>query len=76
MSDWLISTALDAVAKERPELAGWCASKKTEEADRDRLGALRFVCNGLDERNRAIAAKAIGVSDADLEACARVLKAI
>lgn len=75
-ADWLLKTALDAVAEADPSLKNWCADKLREEASRDRLGALRFVCNSLDEGNREAVAAALGVAVADLEACGRVLRAI
>lgn len=75
-ADWLLKTALDAIAAAKPELKSWCADKLREESGRDRLGALRFVCNSLDESNRAAVADALCVSLSDLDACARVLRAI
>ena len=76
MTDWLLTKTLDAIAAARPEMAKWCKDKAIEEAGRDRLGALRFVCNTLDANNREIAARAIGVDIDDLEACGRVLREI
>lgn len=75
-ADWLLKTALDAVATAEPSLKSWCADKLREEAGRDRLGALRFVCNSLDDGNRAAVAEALGVSLNDLDAAGRVLRAI
>lgn len=74
--DWLLQTALDAVAAAEPSLQSWCADKLREEASRDRLGALRFVCSSLDEGNRAAVAAALGVSLDDLDAAGRVLRVI
>lgn len=76
MNDWLLKTALDAVSNKNPQLSGWCADKLRENADADRLNALRFVCNSLDASNREVVAAALGVSFDDLEACGRVLRAI
>ena len=57
-------------------MAGWCGDKAKEKAQLDRLGALRFVCDGLDAGNREAVAKALGVTSADLEACGRVLRQV
>lgn len=76
MADWLLKTALEAVAEADPAMAGWCQDKAVEKAKLDRLGALRFVCDGLDSANREAVAKALGVAVADLEACGRVLRQV
>lgn len=76
MADWLLKTALAAVAEADPAMAGWCSDKAKEKAQLDRLGALRFVCDGLDSGNREAVARALGVTSADLEACGRVLRQV
>lgn len=76
MADWLLETALRAIREEDPDSASWCADKLAENSATDRLGALRFICNSLDRENQRVVAKAIGVSQEDLDACARVLRAI
>jgi hypothetical protein len=75
-ADWLLKTALEAVSEADPSLKSWCADKLREHADADRLKALRFVCNSLDEGNRAAVADALGVSLDDLNAAGRVLRAV
>lgn len=70
---WLIRDALDAIEAERPELAGWCADKRREEAGGGRYEALSFVCSSLDAGNREIVAGELGIAPADLDACRRVL---
>lgn len=76
MADWLLTSALAAVAEANPAMAGWCEEKTQEKGTLDRLGALRFVCDGLDAKNREAVAAALGVTMADLEACGRVLRRV
>ena len=76
MADWLLTTALAAVSEADPAMEGWCQDKAKEKAKLDRLGALRFVCDGLDAANREAVAAALGVTSADLEAWGRVLRQI
>lgn len=75
MSD-LISIALDAIERERPQLASWCEDKRHELPDTGKLGALEWICFKLDGQNREIAARALGINSADLDALARVLRVI
>ena len=60
--NFIIDDALTAIERERPELAGWCEDKRHELPDQGKLEALRWVVFSLDERNRAIAAKALGIA--------------
>jgi len=74
--DWLMETALEAIEKEKPEMASWLADKRSENAKATRLDALRFICSSLDNGNKTIVCKALGVSPEDMEATRRVLRAI
>ena len=49
MSD-LISIALDAIERERPQLASWCEDKRHELPDTGKLGALEWICFKLTAR--------------------------
>lgn len=75
-ADWLLKTALSAIATARPELKNWSEDQLKREARRDRLGALRFICNTLDHKNRQIVADQLGIHVDDLEAAGRVLRSI
>ena len=72
----LAERALDAIVAERPELAAWRTAQESELAGVSRLSVLRWICNDLDARNRAIVAKAIGCKVDDFEATARVLECV
>lgn len=74
--NFIIDDALTAIERERPELAGWCEDERHELPDQGKLEALRWVVFSLDERNRAIAAKALGIALDDLPALGRVLQVI
>lgn len=74
--DYLAQTALSAIETARPDMASWVADKRHELAGKDRLEVLRWVGLSLDGQNRRIVAQALGVSAADLDATARVLKAV
>lgn len=74
--NFIIDDALTAIERERPELAGWCEDKRHELPDQGKLEALRWVVFSLDARNRAIAAKALGIALDDLPALGRVLQVI
>lgn len=77
--NYILSTALDAIAAQRPNLTSWCEDKRHALADADKLEALRWIVFKLDASNRGIAAKALGVRAEDLEpqsALGRVLRAI
>lgn len=72
----LIETVLAAIESERPDLASWCEDKRHELPDGGKLRALEWICFGLDEGNKKIAARAIGVDLADLYAVGRVIRKV
>ncbi len=72
----ILDDVLPAIERERPELAQWCEDKRHELPDQGKLEALRWVVFGLDTRNRAIAAAALGIALDDLPALGRVLQVV
>ena len=72
----IIEDVWTAIERERPELAQWCEDKRHELPDQGKLEALRWVVFGLDTRNRAIAAAALGIALDDLPALGRVLQVV
>lgn len=74
--DWLAVTILDAIEQEGHMSASWLADKRTELNDASRLQVLRWVCHSLDTRNFACAARALDVTNGDLQATGRVLQKI
>ena len=74
--NFIIEDALTAIEKERPELAGWCEDKRHELADQGKLEALRWLVFNLDQKNRAIAAKALGIALDDFPAVGRELQVL
>ncbi len=74
--NFIIDNVLSAIEKERPELARWAESKRDELPDTGKLDALRWVVFDLDARNKTIAAKTLGIAEADLEPLKRVLQVI
>lgn len=72
----IIDTVLAAIEKERPQLAGWCEDQRHSLPDEGKLEALRWVAEKLDGQNRAIAARALGIMDDDLDALGRVLQVV
>lgn len=74
--DWLAEKVLDALEAGGEMSASWIEGKREDYADASRLEVLRWVCLSLDSYNIEIAARAIGVSPADLKATGRVLQKI
>ena len=72
----IIETVLDAIEKERPQLASWCEDQRHSLADQGKLESLRWVTERLDGQNKGIAARALGIMDDDLDALGRVLKVV
>lgn len=74
--NFIIDQVLSSIERERPDLAEWCEDKRHEMPDAGKLDALRWVVFGLDAKNRAIAAQALGIGLDDFEPLKRVLQAI
>ncbi|EBH4029495.1 hypothetical protein CXH73_24490 [Salmonella enterica] len=74
--NFITDLVLDAIEKERPELADWCEDKRHELPDSGKLEALRWVVFQLDAENQQIAAHALGIAFADLAPLARVLQVV
>ena len=74
--NFIIDDVLNAIEKERRSLASWAQDKRHSLADTDKLGALRWLAFDLDAQNNRIAAKTLGIAEADLEPLKRVLQAI
>lgn len=65
--NYVAETALAAIKRERPDLAGWCEDKRHALADSDKLEVLCWIVFKLDASNREIAARALCVRAEDLE---------
>ena len=74
--NFITDLVLDAIEKDRPEMADWCEDKRHELPDSGKLEALRWVVCSLDEENQQIAARALGIDFADLAPLQRVLQVI
>lgn len=72
----IFSEVLDAIVKQRPELASWAADKKRENASGDRFAAHRWLALELDAANQRIACDKLGISFEDLRAYQRILQTI
>lgn len=72
----IFSEVLDAIVKQRPELASWAADKKRENENSDRFEAHRWLALELDGVNKRIACEALGISFEDLRAYQRILQTI
>ncbi len=72
--DWLADKALDAIKTETNE--SWVADKAHRLQGKDRLEVLSWICSALDSKNKLKVCQALGIDLDDLDAVARVLKAI
>ena len=72
--DWLAEKALDAIKTETNE--NWVADKAHMLKNKERMDVLRWICSGLDSKNKYKVCQALDIDPDDLEAVERVLKAI
>ena len=73
--NFITDLVLDAIEKDRPEMADWCEDKRHELPDNGKLEALRWVVS-LDTPNKEIASRALGIQYSDLEPLERILQVI
>lgn len=74
--NFITDLVLDAIEKDRPEMADWCEDKRHELPDSGKLEALRWIVNQLDAQNQRIACRALGIQYNDLEPLQRILQVI